>query len=82
VTDIQLSDEERAFIEERVRRGPYKNMNDVVRAGLRSLQRDEAALKKLIQEGDDDIATGRFFEFGKDDNLTEFIIARSKARHA
>lgn len=82
MTDIQLSEEDRAFIEERVRSGPYKNMNDVVHAGLRSLQRDEAALKQLIQEGEDDIAAGRFYEFGEDDNLTEFIIARSKARHA
>lgn len=82
MTDIQLSEEDRAFIEERVRTGPYKNVKDVVHAGLRALQRDEAALKQLIQEGEDDIAAGRFYEFGEDDDLTEFIVARSKARRA
>jgi len=82
VTNIQLSDEDRAFIEERVRTGLYKDVNDVVHAGLQALQRDEATLKQLIQEGDDDIAAGRFYEFGEDDNLTDFIIARSKARKA
>jgi antitoxin ParD1/3/4 len=82
MADIQLSEEDRAFIEERVRSGPYKNMNDVVHAGLRSLQRNEVALKQLIQEGEDDIAAGHFYEFGEDDDLTEFIIARSKARNA
>ncbi|MCV9997597.1 type II toxin-antitoxin system ParD family antitoxin [Pararhizobium sp. YC-54] len=81
MSDIQLSEEDRAFIEERVRSGPYKSANDVVHAGLRSLQRDEAALKILIQEGLDDIAAGRFYEFGEEDNLTEFIMDRSKARN-
>jgi antitoxin ParD1/3/4 len=82
MSDIQLSDEDRAFIEERVRSGPYKTVNDVVHAGLRSLRRDEAALKSLIQEGLDDIAAGRFYEFGEEDDLTEFIMDRSKARSA
>ncbi|WP_426239781.1 type II toxin-antitoxin system ParD family antitoxin [Pararhizobium sp. DWP1-1-3] len=82
MSDIQLSDEDRAFIEERVRSGPYKTVNDVVHAGLRSLQRDEATLKSLIQEGLDDIAAGRFYEFGEEDDLTEFIMDRSKARNA
>lgn len=81
MSDIQLSEEDRAFIEERVRSGPYKSVNDVVHAGLRSLQRDEAALKNLVQEGLDDIAAGRFYEFGEEDDLTEFIMDRSKARN-
>lgn len=32
MADIQLSDEDRAFIEERVRRGPYKTTPDAGKA--------------------------------------------------
>ena len=81
MNDIQLTEEDRAFIEERVGTGPYKSVNDVVHAGLQSLQRAEAELKRLIQEGEDDIAAGRFYEFGENDDLTDFIVARSKTPH-
>lgn len=37
MTDIQLSEEDRAFIEERVRSGPYKTVNDVVHADFGNL---------------------------------------------
>ncbi|WP_244483795.1 type II toxin-antitoxin system ParD family antitoxin [Rhizobium sp. Root482] len=82
LSDIQLTEEDRAFVEERVGNGPYKTANDVVHAGLQSLQHAEAELKRLIQEGEDDIAAGRFYDFSESDDLAEFIIARSKTRHA
>lgn len=75
--DIHLSDEDRRFVEANVRNGSYRDASDVIHAGLQSLQR-EAVLRRLIQEGEDDIAAGRFYEFGEGDSLTDFIIERSK----
>ena len=38
-----------AAAEERVRRGDYASVSEVVRAGLRALEREEAALDELIK---------------------------------
>ena len=40
-TNISLTPELKAFIEERVRSGLYGNSSDVIRAGLRALIREE-----------------------------------------
>ena len=74
MNDIQLTEEDGAFIEERVGTGPYKTVNDVVHAGLQSLQHAEAELKRLIQEGEDDIAAGRVYEYENAEALLQDII--------
>ncbi|MDO9417547.1 type II toxin-antitoxin system ParD family antitoxin [Pararhizobium sp.] len=61
-----------AFIAEKVASGRFNNASEVVRAGLRLLERDEAKmveLRKLIQAGEDDIAAGRVFEYDSADAL-------------
>ena len=40
-TNVSLTPELKAFIEERVRSGLYGNSSDVIRAGLRALIREE-----------------------------------------
>ena len=40
-TNVSLTPELKAFIERRVRSGRYGNASDVVRAGLRALDREE-----------------------------------------
>jgi len=58
--NISLTDALDAFVAERVASGAYQNASEVVRAGLRALQAEEAqraakleALRAAIQEGID-----------------------------
>jgi antitoxin ParD1/3/4 len=60
---IQLDETEKAFIEEQVQSGSYKDADEVVRAGLRLLCKREAKvaeLRELIKEGEDNLEAGRF----------------------
>jgi antitoxin ParD1/3/4 len=69
--EIHLSEQDRAFIEEQVNAGRYKDADAVVAAGLRLLGSGEsklAELQRLIQEGLDDVEAGRvhYYEAGED----------------
>ena len=67
--NVNLTKELDRFIVERVESGSYENASEVVRAGLRTLQREEqehaaklAALRAAIIEGDESgIARGDVF---------------------
>jgi antitoxin ParD1/3/4 len=57
--NVNLTPELDRFVHSRIRAGRYGNASEVVRAGLRSLERDEqeheaklAALRAAIDEGD------------------------------
>jgi len=57
--NINLTDELNRFVAKKVKDGRYENASEVVRAGLRSLEREEqqyeaklAALRAAIDEGD------------------------------
>ncbi len=55
-TSISLGDYFDTFVQESIAKGRYKNVSEVIRAGLRLLEEEEskvAALKKAIQEGID-----------------------------
>jgi antitoxin ParD1/3/4 len=68
--NVNLTDELDRFVLEKVRNGRYENASEVVRAALRSLEREEqtyeaklAALRAAIDEGDaSGIAEGDVFE--------------------
>jgi antitoxin ParD1/3/4 len=74
---IHLDETEKAFIEEQVQAGSYKNADDVVRAGLRLLRKQEAKiaeLRALIKEGEDDFAAGRFHTYDSAEEMLQDII--------
>lgn len=62
-TSISLGNYFDNFVQNRVSEGRYKNVSEVVRAGLRLLEEEEnkiAALKNAIQEG---INSGVAYDF-------------------
>ena len=55
-TSISLGNYFDQFIQSRIREGRFKNVSEVIRAGLRLLEEEEskaAALKNAVQEGID-----------------------------
>jgi antitoxin ParD1/3/4 len=57
--NVNLTDELDRFVANHIKKGRYANASDVVRAGLRALEREEAThaaevarLKRLIAEGE------------------------------
>ena len=67
--NVNLTDELDRFVAKKVKSGRYENASEVVRAGLRTLEREEqqyeaklAALRAAIDEGDaSGIAEGNVF---------------------
>jgi len=67
--NVNLTDELDRFVATKVKSGRFENASEVVRAGLRTLEREEqqyeaklAALRAAIDEGDaSGIATGNVF---------------------
>jgi antitoxin ParD1/3/4 len=67
--NVNLTDELDRFVAKKVRTGRYENASEVVRAGLRTLEREEqqyeaklSALRAAIDEGDSSgIAKGNVF---------------------
>jgi antitoxin ParD1/3/4 len=67
--NVNLTDALDRFVATKVKSGRYENASEVVRAGLRTLEREErryeaklAALRSAIDEGDaSDIAEGNVF---------------------
>ncbi|HWE99271.1 MAG TPA: type II toxin-antitoxin system ParD family antitoxin [Caulobacteraceae bacterium] len=64
--NVSLTDRLDSYVEDRVQSGAFQNASEVVRDALRlhKARTDEEARKeerfrRLIQEGDDDIAAGR-----------------------
>jgi antitoxin ParD1/3/4 len=68
--NVNLTEELDSFVLAKVESGRYENANEVVRAALRTLEREErrheaklAALRKAIDEGDESgIAEGSSFD--------------------
>jgi antitoxin ParD1/3/4 len=67
--NVNLTDELDRFVRRKIGSGRYENASEVVRAGLRSLEREEkrykaelAALRSAIEEGDrSGVASGDVF---------------------
>jgi putative addiction module CopG family antidote len=88
--NIDLTRTLNAYVEERVRSGAYPNASEVIRDALRlhKARTKEVAkierFNRLIQEGDDDIAAGRYavIEFDQLDAWFERLRAEIGAERA
>ncbi|MGY3791966.1 type II toxin-antitoxin system ParD family antitoxin [uncultured Aquimarina sp.] len=68
-TSISLGNYFDQFIQSRIKEGRFKNVSEVIRAGLRLLEEEESkavALKNAIQEG---IDSGIAHDFNPKDHL-------------
>jgi antitoxin ParD1/3/4 len=72
-----------AIIDRQVATGKFATGEDVVRAGVQLLEEHEAELeelRKLIDEGDADIAAGRIHRYANAEELTDDVVARGETR--
>jgi antitoxin ParD1/3/4 len=77
--NVVLSDHQHKLVEALVASGRYQNASEVLREGLRLLERQEAedaakiaALRDAAEKGWSDVAAGRFDEIA-DADLDDFI---------
>ena len=79
--NIVLTDHQSAFIKGLVSAGRYQNASEVLRAGLRLVERQEAecrayleALREAVHVGIADIEAGRFREFSEPGSLRNYLL--------
>ena len=68
-TSVSLGDYFDEFVQTKITEGRYKNVSEVIRAGLRLLENEESkilALRKAIQDG---IDSGIAHDFNWEENL-------------
>lgn len=77
--NVVLTQHQQEFIESLVTSGRYQNASEVLREGLRLLERQEseeaaklAALRTAAESGWDDLASGRYIDI-LDEDLDDFI---------
>ena len=85
--NISLTRQLDDYVEERVASGAYQNASEVVRAGLRSLSRDEAEhalkleqLKATIQIGVDELNRGEGIEVTDVSTWLEDLVSDDPSR--
>ncbi|PZU44391.1 MAG: type II toxin-antitoxin system ParD family antitoxin [Sphingomonas sp.] len=82
--NVVLTDHQAELVDTLVRTGRYQNASEVLREGLRLVERHAAedaarleALKKAAETGWDDIAAGRYVDIAED-GLDDFLGALGK----
>ena len=84
--NISLTSKMAGMVRDKVKSGMYNSVSEVVRESLRLFEEQEMIkemklkeLKRLIQEGDDDIKAGRVSEWNKEEFLKEARALTNKA---
>lgn len=78
---IKLSAKDADFVEEQLNAGSYESADDVVAAALKLLrEREEAELRQFIQEGLDDVESGRVMHFEDAGDITAYVISMGEAQ--
>ncbi|MGO4689231.1 type II toxin-antitoxin system ParD family antitoxin [Glaciibacter sp. 2TAF33] len=77
--NVVLSQHQHEIVESLVKSGRYQNASEVLREGLRLLERQQledavkvAALRDAAEKGWSDLASGRYVDIA-DENLDDFI---------
>ena len=76
MTEIHLSEEDQAFVQDLLDNRVYRTADEVVAAGLRLLGSQEGRfmeLQRLIQEGLDDVEAGRVHSYASAEEMLEDI---------
>jgi antitoxin ParD1/3/4 len=78
---ISVSDDEREFMDREIAAGKYADEQEVLRAGLAALERQQKMreLRRLIAEGDADFERGDYWTFAEANDLTQYIIDNAEA---
>jgi antitoxin ParD1/3/4 len=78
--NVVLTDHQAELVERLVSSGRYQNASEVLREGLRMIERRDAnekarleALRAAVQVGIDDIEAGRFQDFESADALADYL---------
>ncbi|CAA7615695.1 MAG: hypothetical protein FD176_3513 [Rhodospirillaceae bacterium] len=78
--NVVLTDHQSDLIERLVASGRYQNASEVLREGLRLIERRDAeeearleALRAAVQVGIDDMEAGRYQTFGNADALADYL---------
>ena len=80
MTEIRLSEQDRAFVEREIGKGSYRTPEEVVSAGLQRLGSEDEMLRQMIAEADAQIARGEYKTFTSADELIDSIIERGMQR--
>jgi len=83
--NVSLTEPLLDFVEDAVSSGQYASASEVVREGLRLLQRERATeaeklaiLRRAVQEGHDDLAAGRYADLPVQD-IAARVMAKRRA---
>ncbi|MCC5980145.1 MAG: type II toxin-antitoxin system ParD family antitoxin [Oceanicaulis sp.] len=82
--NVVLTDTQTAMLDGLVKSGRYQNVSEAMRAGLRLLEREEAALAALrarLEEGLSQADAGEFMDGSAEDIITR-VFADAERRHS
>lgn len=77
-TSISLGDHFENFVDNKVSTGRFKNASEVIRAGLRLLEEEEAKLIILRKAIDEGLESGFVKNFSPEKHLRQLISAKKK----
>lgn len=77
-TSVSLGDHFELFVEDKVTKGRFKNASEVIRAGLRLLEEEEAKLVALKSAISDGIESGIARDFNPKSHLEKLKAAKKK----
>jgi antitoxin ParD1/3/4 len=83
--NVVLTDHQASFVEQMVASGRYQNVSEVLREGLRLVERHESeasarlsALQEAARIGIADIDAGRYLSFNSSDKLEQHLATLTK----
>jgi antitoxin ParD1/3/4 len=77
-TCMSLGDHFEKFVDRKVAAGRFKNASEVIRAGLRLLEEEEAKIEVLQKAIDEGLASGFVKDFNAEKHLAKLKAARKQ----